>query len=39
MPIDHVAHAPATWKTLLVVAAGAFTVFMAAWIVILAHTV
>lgn len=38
MPIDHVTHYPATWKSLLITAGGAFMIFMAAWIVILAQT-
>jgi hypothetical protein len=38
MPIDHVAHAPAAWKTLSVIAVSVFIMFMIVWMLYLANS-
>lgn len=37
MPIDHVTHAPAAWKTLTVLAVSVFILFMIVWMLYLAN--
>ena len=37
MPIDHVAHAPASWETLAVIAVSVFIIFMIIWMLYLAN--
>jgi hypothetical protein len=39
MPINHVAHAPASWKTLAIYATAVFMIFMIGWMLYLANTV
>jgi hypothetical protein len=38
MPIDHIAHAPAAWKTLAVIAMSVFIMFMIIWKLYLANS-
>ncbi|GJE15135.1 hypothetical protein FOHLNKBM_6213 [Methylobacterium longum] len=38
MPIDHVAHAPVSWKTLIITTIFVFMIFMVAWMLYLANS-
>lgn len=38
MPIDHVAHAPAGWKMLIITTFFVFMTFMIVWMLYLANT-
>lgn len=38
MPTDHVDHAPATWKTLIITTVSVFIIFMIVWMLYLANS-
>jgi hypothetical protein len=38
MPTDHVAHAPAAWKTLIITTVSVFIIFMIVWMLYLANS-